>query len=138
VGDGPERRRLERLIVELGVDNSVSLIGADDPILFLRGGDVYVSTSRSEGFSRALLEALAVGMPIVATAVGGVLELPRETVRTVPVGDADATADEIAGLLEGGESGVREGAAGRAVYARKYTLERCHSAYRDLYSAWIR
>jgi glycosyltransferase involved in cell wall biosynthesis len=138
VGDGPERRRLERLIVELGVEKSVSLIGADDPMLFLRGSAVYVSTSRSEGFSRAMLEALAVGVPIVATAVGGVLELPKESARTLPVGDASATAEAIAGLLDSRESRVRQGAAGRAVYEREYTLEHCHSAYRDLYSAWTR
>lgn len=138
VGNGPERRRLERLIADLEVANSVSLVGADDPLPFLRGSRVYVSTSRSEGFSRAMLEAAAVGRPIVATAVGGALELPAETVQTVPVGNADAVAKAVVALLDDGELRRRAAAAGRAAYRTRFTLERCHSAYRDLYSAWAR
>jgi glycosyltransferase involved in cell wall biosynthesis len=138
VGDGPDRQRLERLIADLDLAGSVSLAGAGDPFPFLRGSVVYASTARAEGFSRAMLEALALGLPIVATAVGGARELPREAVRLVPVGDVEATANAIVAFLNSRAARVRATAAGRAVYARRFTSERCHSAYRDLYLAWLR
>jgi glycosyltransferase involved in cell wall biosynthesis len=138
LGDGPERDRLGRLIADLGVNNAISLVGVQDPMPFLQGADVYVSTSRSEGFSRALIEAFAAGVPAVATAVGGVQELPDDAVRTIPVGDATATAQAIAALLDSRTVRARAAAAGRAVYSQSFTLECCHTAYRDLYSAWIR
>lgn len=137
VGEGPERPALERLARELGIGHSVSLIGAVDPLPILRGCDLYVSTSRAEGFSRALLEALALGVPVVATAVGGVKDLPPHAVKSVRAGDAGATAGAICALLDVPEIRAGLADAGRAAYAVRFTLEHCHAAYRDLYEAWL-
>jgi len=137
-GEGPERRALERTVRELGLGESISLLGAVDPLPLLRGADVYLSTSSAEGFSRALLEALALGVPAIATAVGGVEELPAGAVQRVRVGDASATASAIGALLDAPETRSRLGAAGRAAYEANFTLERCHLAYHDLYVAWLR
>jgi glycosyltransferase involved in cell wall biosynthesis len=138
LGDGTLRGELESIADANGLHGSILIAGDQDAAGFLRGADLFVSTSRSEGFSRAMLEALATGTPIVATAIGGALELPRDAVRLVSVGDHGATAQTIAELL----SEVRErdaaGAAGRLAYSGKYTLEHCHAAYRDLYAAWLR
>src|SRR5436190_17295924 len=95
VGEGPEHQALERLANELALADSVSLVGAGDPLPLLRAGTLYASTSRAEGFSRALLEALALRVPVVDTAVGGVDELPADAVRRVPIGDHNATPDAI-------------------------------------------
>lgn len=138
LGDGAQRRELESIANSNGLHGSVLIAGDQDPAGFLRGANLFVSTSRSEGFSRAMLEALATGTPIVATAVGGALELPRDAVRFVSVGDPDATAKAIVELLAGGRERDAAGAAGRLAYSRKYTLEHCHAAYRDLYAAWLR
>jgi glycosyltransferase involved in cell wall biosynthesis len=138
VGEGSERRSLERIVSDLGIGHSISLVGAVDPLPLLRGCDVYVSTSRAEGFSRALLEALALGVPIVTTAVGGVDELPADAVQRVPVGDVDGAAGAIGLLLVAPGIRGRLAAAGRAVYEKSFTLEHCHSAYRDLYLALLR
>jgi L-malate glycosyltransferase len=137
VGEGPERGRLERLVTDLGLDDAVSLPGMADPFPLLRGSDIYASTSRAEGFSRALLEAMALGRPIVTTAVGGAPELPDGTVGLIPVGDPYATSGAICSLLVDAEAAARMGAAAREEYERSYTLEHSHAAYRDLYAAWL-
>lgn len=138
LGDGAGRGELETIANANGLHGSVLIASDQDPAGFLRGAEVFVSTSRSEGFSRAMLEALATGTPIVATAVGGALELPRDAVRLVSVGDASATAQAITELLADGGERKAAGAAGRLEYSRRYTVEHCHGAYRDLYSAWLR
>jgi glycosyltransferase involved in cell wall biosynthesis len=137
VGEGPERPALERTARELAIGHSVSLVGAVDPLPLLRGCDLYVSTSRAEGFSRALLEALALGVPAAATAVGGVEDLPPHAVKSVRVGHARATADAICALLDAPEIRARLAVAGRAAYEVRFTLQQCHTAYRDLYEACL-
>jgi glycosyltransferase involved in cell wall biosynthesis len=137
IGDGSDRTRLKRLLAELALAECVWLEGAGDPLPFLRGSTVYVSTARAEGFSRAMLEAMALGLPIVATAVGGALELPAEAVRLVPVGDPRATAHAISSLLDDKRAAARAGVAAHEEYLRGYTPLHCHSAYRDLYLSWL-
>jgi glycosyltransferase involved in cell wall biosynthesis len=72
VGDGPERSRLEAQIASLGIASSVDLAGSHPaPIELLRASDLFVLPSREEGMSVALLEAMALGLPIVATDIPG-------------------------------------------------------------------
>lgn len=79
VGDGPERYALERVARALDIADAVTFVGAvDDPRPFVSGAHVVALTSRHEGFPNALLEAMAMGRPVVATAVGGVPELVDE------------------------------------------------------------
>jgi glycosyltransferase involved in cell wall biosynthesis len=76
VGDGQERGRLEIQSVELGLRERVSFLGARDGIAaLLAAGDGFVMSSRTEGLPVALLEAMAAGLPCVATAVGGIPQL---------------------------------------------------------------
>ncbi len=79
VGDGPDRTRLERLATELKLDGSVTFVGqVADPRPYVAGSHLVCLTSSHEGFPNALLEAMAMGRPIVATRVGGVPELVRD------------------------------------------------------------
>ncbi len=72
IGDGPERPRLEALIGDLGLNGSVTLVGSmADPSAELRRANLFVLPSLEEGMSIALLEAMALGMPIVASAIPG-------------------------------------------------------------------
>ena len=69
VGEGPERERLERLAMELGVAGNVILAGfAQNPFPWLVQADVFAMTSRLEGFGNSLVEAMALGVPVVSTA----------------------------------------------------------------------
>jgi glycosyltransferase involved in cell wall biosynthesis len=78
VGDGPERARIERLSRSLGMASSITLTGQQDDISpYYAIADVFALPSYTEGSPNVLLEAMAAGVPVVATAIGGVPELTR-------------------------------------------------------------
>jgi glycosyltransferase involved in cell wall biosynthesis len=120
-GDGPERQSLEALAQELGVASRVHFLGerADVPSLLARS-DAFVLPSMYEGLPVSVLEAMAIGTPVVATAVGGTDEVVEHGVNglLVPPGNPERLADEIsrvigntslaASLSEGGKRRVRE------------------------------
>ena len=100
LGDGPERASLERRAGELGVAGRVRFLGAgsrDDVIALFRAVDVVLLTSVWENLPHTLLEALAAGTPVIATAVGGVPEVVRdgENGLLVPPRDVDALVHAI-------------------------------------------
>jgi len=72
VGDGPERRALERAVADLGLAGSVTLAGRKDDLLpYYRAADVFILPSISEGLSNSMLEAMACGVAVLASRVGG-------------------------------------------------------------------
>ncbi|NLH80988.1 MAG: glycosyltransferase [Phyllobacteriaceae bacterium] len=101
-GDGPERDRIARRITELGLDERVRLVGHVEPCAYYRRARVVAVPSRTEAFGLVVAEALAHGLPIVATACAG----PREILgdgrwgRIVPIGDADAMARGLEAALD--------------------------------------
>jgi glycosyltransferase involved in cell wall biosynthesis len=123
VGDGPERRAIERQAREMGIAERVRITGfvphADVPAL-LAAADVVVLPSRYEELGTALVEAMAAGRPIVATAVGGIPEVVRDGVGglLVPADDPAALAAAIGRILADPAlaarlaAGARERAAG--------------------------
>jgi glycosyltransferase involved in cell wall biosynthesis len=95
VGDGPERPALAERIERLGLQDSIELVGSlANPESTLRAADLFVLPSREEGMSIALLEAMALGLPLVASAIPGNLGLVADGVhgRLVPPGDRDSLA----------------------------------------------
>ncbi|MBN2404040.1 MAG: glycosyltransferase [Coriobacteriia bacterium] len=99
VGAGAEERALRELVAELGLEARVRLVGSqgDERLVeCLRDADIFVSSSRREGFGVAILEALATGLPVVATRAGGPEDFvgPEDGVLVV-VGNAAALADGI-------------------------------------------
>jgi glycosyltransferase involved in cell wall biosynthesis len=108
VGDGPDRGQLERLSTELGLEGRVRFVGGrsrEDVLRILFAADAAVLSSRWENFPHLVVEALAVGTPVIATAVGGVPEVVKdgENGLLVPAGDADALAAAISRLVGDGE-----------------------------------
>lgn len=117
VGDGPDRAPLEWHSAALGLGDRVRFLGSrprDDVLRMLSAVDVAVLSSRWENFPHLVVEALAVGTPVIATAVGGVPEVIRdgENGLLVPAGDAEALAVAIRRLLE--EDGLRDRLAAAA------------------------
>jgi glycosyltransferase involved in cell wall biosynthesis len=103
VGDGPERVRLEALTMELGLERAVRFLGArghDEMPALLCSGELAVFPSLKEATSVAALEAMACGLPVVASRVGGLPEIVDDDVGTlVAPGDPEALARGVAGLL---------------------------------------
>lgn len=136
VGDGPEREPLRRRIKELGLGNTVHLLGTryDVPAILARA-TAFCLSSRAEGLSNAIMEAMAAGLPVVATDAGGNPELVQEgaTGFVVPVGDARAMARRLIQLLSDDALARQMGRRGRATAERDLTLDRKQSAVQELY-----
>jgi glycosyltransferase involved in cell wall biosynthesis len=136
VGDGPERPALTRLAGDLGLRERVRFLGSrrDVPRL-LPAFDLFVQASLSEALPNALLEGLGAGLPVVATAVGGTLDVVRPEVGLlVPPGDPAAMALAVLRLARDPELRHRLGTAGRALVSRRYSLDAMLTAYADLYA----
>ena len=108
VGDGPAAGKLEELARGLGLERHASSSwgsGTTFPPCSREAG-FFVSSSLSEGLSLTLAEAMAVGLPVLATAVGGNPEVIVEGVtgRLVPAGDPRALADGLLGAVDGARS----------------------------------
>lgn len=136
VGDGPDRAAIEAELHRLGVAAGVRLLGdRSDVAQLLTRADVFVCSSRSEGMPVSILEAMAAGLPVVASAVGGVPELVADgrTGILVEPGAVAPLADALARLI--GNRGLRErlGQAGREVVKERYDLPRFRRAHLELY-----
>ena len=96
-----------------------------DPALVLTDAQIFVLSSRSEGFPRSILEAMRAGLPVVATDVGGVREAVEHerTGLLVPPGDISALAAALRSLMNSPSERERLGAAGRLAYAGRFSVE---------------
>jgi glycosyltransferase involved in cell wall biosynthesis len=115
-GDGPERGALERRAAELGLDGRVRFVGPlarTEVLTLFRAADAALLSSAWENLPHSVVEALAVGTPVVATAVGGVPEVVRdgENGLLVAPGDVAALADAIRRVSE---PGLRDALAANA------------------------
>lgn len=129
-GDGPHRRSLEHRANELGLSGKVEFLGTvRDVARVLDGATLAVLASYSENLPNAVMEAMAHGVPVVATSVGDVPNLLSAGAGTlVPPGDAQALGVAIRRFLEDSELRERAGAAGRREIQSNYSI----TAMRDL------
>lgn len=122
LGDGTTRPSIEAEIARLGIGDRVHVLGArPDVHQLLAASDVFVLTSSSEGLPLGVLEALAAGLPVVATRVGDIPQVvPSGAGLLIPPGDPGALADALARLCEG--PSLRHGfASGAAAAGRRHT-----------------
>ena len=128
VGDGPEEGYLKGLARELGVEERVVFVGRVPQAkvaLYLRACDAFVLNTRYEGLSHTILEAMDVGIPVVATAVGGNVELVEDGVNgfLVPVDGREEIVSAVRRLLEDAQ-------------LRERFVQRSHEKVKD--SSWDR
>lgn len=126
VGDGPDRAHLERHVAELGLGEWVRLAGAvgqDTMRDHYAAADVFCLPSFAEGVPVVLMEAMAMGLPVVTTRIAGIGELVEDGVSGVLVrpGRADLIADALAGLADPAVR-ARMGAAGREMVVREFDV----------------
>jgi L-malate glycosyltransferase len=121
----PYFQQLQELIESLGLKENIRFMGASyDVVSFLKISDIYCLSSRSEGFSNALLEAMACSLPCVATRVGGNAEALEDghSGFLVDSEDSDALADRIRILLRHPERAKEMGSKGRRIVEAKFSM----------------
>ncbi len=135
-GEGPDLDDLRALAATLGIADKVCFLGLRQDVAdLLHAFDIYACTSHTEGISNSVLEAMACRCPIVATRVGGNLEIlvDGETGWFVPSGDVDATAGAILRLARDPELRRRFGDAARKRVEREYDVSIMTRRYESLY-----
>jgi glycosyltransferase involved in cell wall biosynthesis len=140
VGDGPERDTLRALARTLAPGDGVVFAGAiPDAARVLPVVDLYVTASRREGLPLAVLEAMACGLPVLATAAPGHVDAvePEVTGRLVPLDDAPGLAAAAALLLRDPALRARMGRAGRERVERHFSHARVLAEVADLYRAAV-
>jgi len=140
VGAGPEEARLRALSDKLGVAASVLFAGAQtDVVPYLRAADVFVLPSVAEGMSNALLEAMAAGLAVAVSRIGGNTDLVSEgqTGLLFDPTDTDELAQKLLCLLRNAEVRRRLGRAARRFVVERYSLRSVVDAYERLYRELI-
>jgi glycosyltransferase involved in cell wall biosynthesis len=136
VGDGPERAALDESIAATWRPQLCHATGGrNDVERLLAAFDAFVLTSKTEGLPLVLLEAMAMGLPVVSTAVGGIPDLIEDGVTgyLVPPGDERELMRRLVWLATHPSAGLRVGEAARAVALERYSLERMADGYEALY-----
>jgi len=126
-GDGRLRSNLEKQVQEMGLADSVKFLGyrSDAPSV-IAAGDVYVSSSWSEGLGTSILEAMGMGVPVVATRAGGAGEMiiPGVTGWLVPARNARLLADALVECLQHREQAAQMAANARLLARGYYSADR--------------
>ena len=138
-GDGPERGWIEEEGARLGLNGSMRLLGPvphEAVPELLAGATVVCLPSYGEPYGMALVEAMAAGRPVVATAAGGPRFLldPEQGGRLVPVGDSAALAAALAEVLSDPARAAAMGSFNRAKVEREFSLERALDSLEAIYA----
>lgn len=136
IGDGPRREELQTLVQELGVQHRVQFLGVRSDVAdLLQAADVFTLTSLCEAASLTLLEAMAAGLPVVVTDVGGNPEIVRQEKEglLVPRQDAAAIGNALSQILSDTALANSMGQAGKQRVKETYTLARTIERYHQLY-----
>ncbi len=139
-GDGPLRKELEKKCRELGINSSVFFLGSQKDIRpFLYGVDLIVLPSLNEGMGRILLEAQAMGKPVIGTSVGGIPEVIRgeETGLIIPPKDPEALAAAILQLLKDPGRRERMGQRAKEWVDQRFGVERMVEQAASVYEALL-
>lgn len=143
LGDGPLHSKIEQLLAQIDEQtrNYVWLAGSRDDVPdILRNFDIFVLPSLGEGISNTILEAMASGLPVVATRVGGNQELVQEGVTgcLVSAADPDEMANALLTYLDDPELGQKQGQAGRKRAEELYSLNTMMQSYQTVYDDLLR
>lgn len=139
VGDGPERKQLEVRARLAGVGSSMTFLGAVPPARvreIVAASDVFVSSSLSEGTSNAVLEAMALGVPVVCSAAGGMPEVLSDGIDAlvVPVADPNSVVAAVARIAGKPELAARLSSGGVDTVRDRFTIDRQRSEWSALYA----
>jgi glycosyltransferase involved in cell wall biosynthesis len=135
-GSGPDRERLENAVALAGLAQDVRFLGWIDEISTpLSRWDIFAMPSFEEGFPIAALDAMAAGLPIVATSVGGVPELVQDGITgwLVPPRDVESLASKLRLLMDDERMRIRMGLAGNQRVRQHFSTEQMVASFAHLY-----
>lgn len=138
VGDGPMRPECERLIAELDLADRILLIGdRSDVWELMHAMDLFAMSSLGEGISNTILEAMASGLPVIATEVGGNPELvsPGKTGTLIPPADPEKMAQALLAYVSDPARMAQEGRAARAEIETRFSMDAMVRGYLGVYDA---
>ena len=136
IGDGPERSRLEEF-ARINRLANVAFLGQKENIQhYLKALDLFVLTSLAEGISNTILEAMATGLPVIATRVGGNPEIVEDNVTgsLIPSGNHVLLSEKISEYLIDRDLCEKQGLAARMLCEKRYSLDVMVAKYDNLYS----
>ena len=140
IGDGPLRREVASVLDQAGAGQLAWLAGArDDVARIMRGLDLFVLPSLAEGISNTILEAMASGLPVIATAVGGNAELVNagRTGTLIPPADPHAMAQAMLHYVSDGAECRRQGQEGRSTAERDFSMAAMVNGYLAVYDRML-
>lgn len=135
IGDGPKKNYLKNLAATKKIN--VEFLGAlpkDRAISELARGDIFVFISAWEGFPYTILEAMACGLPVLASNVGGVAEAVDNTCGILVNNDAGQISEAVLKLVSDKESRIKMGERAREIVAQKFSLEKMLKEVEDIYA----
>jgi glycosyltransferase involved in cell wall biosynthesis len=133
VGDGPRRPRMEQLARALGIANRVSFLGwRQDVAAVLKASHIYVHSTHYDGFGIAACEAMAAGLPVVASDVPGLAQLVADVGYLFPAGNDTLLAQQLKELIESPERRLEMSRAGVG-RARQFGIDRTVDGYIRMY-----
>lgn len=141
VGDGSRRAELEALAHAKGVSGAIEFLGhREDVAALLANAQVFVLPSRSEAFPNGAIEAMAAGLPVVASAVGGLLDLVSSGRTGILVNPAEpeALAAAVKSLIDDPVAAQAMGDAARRDVLARYSFERMIASFEELYESQLR
>lgn len=138
IGDGSQRGAFERLTQQLGISEHVRFHGhqtRSDVISQMYESDIFLLPSIEEAFGMVLIEAQAVGLPVIATSVGGIPEAVNapESARLVPPRDPDAIVSALHELIEMQDQWLEIGTAGREYVAQQFDIDKLNDSLTTIY-----
>jgi glycosyltransferase involved in cell wall biosynthesis len=139
-GDGPQRTELGTACERLGVADSVYFIGAvKNPADYLRAADVFVLPSVAEGMSNSLLEAMAVGLPVIVSNIAGNTDLVThgQTGLLADPHDSSTWSDTMLHLLAAPAEAARLGSAAHLLVVSRFSIQAIADRYLDLYESLL-
>ena len=140
VGDGEDKSLLEALSESEGVSNIIYVGFSDEPKHYLAAGDLYLSTSRWEGLPLGMLEAMSLGLPVIASKVSGNVDLVQdgETGFLYPLGSVGSAVKKITLLMRNRDLCRQQGAAARSRQQKIFNVKNMAYNIADEYVAIVR
>lgn len=140
IGSGPDEGRIKALVLKNGIDNSVRFLGHRSEVArHYQASDIFVLPSYAEGMPNSLLEAMACGLPVIASRIGGVVDAAEDSKSGIlfEPGDVSGLANAMIRLLNDEELRKRLGEKARKRIVESFSIDRIADKYIKLYNRLI-